>query len=75
MLFYPPMITVGVPMTITPPCAVVSPCLAAGAPPIITVAEPCTIVSGGPTQAEHGNERRGWLGADARNLFFVGRNQ
>src|SRR6516225_8088133 len=26
-------------------------------------------------QAEHGNERRGWLGPDARDLLFVGRNQ
>jgi hypothetical protein len=33
-----------------PPCAVESPILAAGLPPIITVADPLTIESGGPTQ-------------------------
>ena len=36
-------------MTIEPPWAVVSPWRAAGFFPIITVAEPLTIVSGGPT--------------------------
>ena len=35
---------------ITPLCPVKSPNRAAGFPPIITVAEPFTIVSGGPTQ-------------------------
>ena len=44
------MITVGQPMMMLPPCAVVSPILAAGLPPIITVVEPLMIVSGGPTQ-------------------------
>src|SRR5690606_3084957 len=33
-----------------PPWAHVSPCRAAGRPPIMTVADPFTIVSGGPTQ-------------------------
>lgn len=47
---YPPIITVGHPATIVPPCAVLSPMRAAGLPPIITVDEPFTIVSGGPTQ-------------------------
>ena len=37
-------------MTITPPCAVESPILAAGRPPIITDPEPVTMVSGGPAQ-------------------------
>jgi len=37
-------------MTIEPPCAVESPILAAGCPPIITVDDPLTIESGGPTQ-------------------------
>jgi hypothetical protein len=45
---YPPMITVAHPNVIAPPCAVLSPCLAAGIPPIITVPEPAAIVSGGP---------------------------
>ena len=44
------MITVGHPKTILPPCAQVSPCLAAGLFPINTVAEPLIIVSRGPTQ-------------------------
>ncbi len=44
--------TVGQPITIVPPCAVVSPIRAAGFPPIITVAEPFTIASGGPTQTQ-----------------------
>ena len=37
---HPPIITVGQPITMLPPCAVVSPIRAAGLPPIITVAEP-----------------------------------
>jgi hypothetical protein len=37
-------------MTITPPCAVKSPIRAAGMNPIITVAEPLTMTSGGPAQ-------------------------
>jgi len=49
---YPPIITVGAPTTILPPCAVVSPILAAGLPPIITVADPLTMTSGGPTQTQ-----------------------
>jgi len=47
---HPPIITVGSPRTMDPPCAVVSPIRAAGFPPIITVADPFTMVSGGPTQ-------------------------
>ncbi len=46
------MMTVGQPTVMAPPCAVVSPCLAAGIPPIITVTDPCTIVSGGPVQMQ-----------------------
>lgn len=46
---YPPIITVGHPAAIVPPCAVLSPMRAAGLPPIITVDEPFTIASGGPT--------------------------
>jgi hypothetical protein len=46
--FYPPIITVGQPTVIVPPWAVMSPCLAAGVPPIITVADPIATVSGGP---------------------------
>src|SRR6185312_3927679 len=42
-------ITVGHPSTILPPCAVVSPILAEGSPPMVTVAEPLVITSGGPT--------------------------
>jgi len=49
---YPPIITVGAPTTMLPPCAVVSPILAAGLPPIITVAEPLAMVSGGPTHTQ-----------------------
>ena len=49
ILTHPPICTVGKPATITPPCAVKSPCLAAGLPPINTVVDPTTIVSGGPT--------------------------
>src|SRR4051812_49915117 len=47
---YPPIITVGQPRMIVPPCAVLSPILAAGLPQMSTVAEPFTILSGGPTQ-------------------------
>src|SRR5665213_4197290 len=46
---YPPIITVGQPRMMEPPCAVGSPMRAAGLPPIITVVEPMTIESGGPT--------------------------
>ena len=35
-----------------PPWAVVSPILAAGLPPIITVADPMTMASGGPVQTQ-----------------------
>jgi hypothetical protein len=42
--------TVGHPITMLPPCAVLSPILAAGMLPIITVPDPATIVSGGPAQ-------------------------
>ena len=49
-LVYPPIKTVGHPNTIEPPCAVLSPIRAAGLPQIITVADPFTIESGGPTQ-------------------------
>lgn len=45
------MMTVNSPATIVPPWAVESPILAAGIPPIITVAEPVTMLSGGPAQA------------------------
>lgn len=48
----PPIITVGHPRTIEPPCAVGSPIRAAGFPPIITVADPWMIESGGPTQTQ-----------------------
>jgi hypothetical protein len=47
---YPPIKTVGKPITIVPPCAVASPILAAGFPQIKTVAEPSIILSGDPTQ-------------------------
>ena len=47
---HPPICTVGIPPTITPPCAVKSPCRAAGRPPMKTVDEPITITSGGPAQ-------------------------
>lgn len=47
-IFYPPISTVGHPTTIVPPCAVESPILAAGLPPINTVAEPIMMLSGGP---------------------------
>src|ERR1044071_5299283 len=46
----PPMITVGSPITMPPPCAVMSPCRAAGMKPIITVVDPMTITSGPPAQ-------------------------
>ncbi len=51
-MVYPPIITVEQPATIEPPWAVLSPMRAAGLPPIITVAEPFIIVSGGPTQVQ-----------------------
>lgn len=44
-----PMSTVGQPIMMAPPCAVVSPCLAAGFPPISTVVDPIATTSGGPT--------------------------
>jgi hypothetical protein len=47
---YPPICTVGDPTTITPPWAVMSPTRAAGLPPMSTVPEPVTMVSGGPAQ-------------------------
>jgi hypothetical protein len=47
---YYPINTVACPATIDPPCAVESPILAAGIPPINTVVEPITMESGGPTQ-------------------------
>lgn len=50
MLVYPPMRTVGAPMTIEPPWAVESPILAAGTPPINTVPDPIAMLSGGPVQ-------------------------
>lgn len=49
-LCHPPIMTVGHPATILPPCAVESPCRAAGCPPIITVVEPMAMLSGGPAQ-------------------------
>lgn len=52
MQAYPPIITVGHPNTMVPPCAVVSPIRAAGFPPIITIEDPFTILSGGPTQTQ-----------------------
>jgi hypothetical protein len=42
------MFTVKQPSTITPPCAVISPILAAGLPQMRTVAEPFAMVSGPP---------------------------
>jgi hypothetical protein len=48
----PPMITVGQPLAMLPPWAVASPILAAGLPPIITVAEAFTMAAGGPTQIQ-----------------------
>jgi hypothetical protein len=45
-----PIKTVANPATIVPPCAVESPILAAGFPPIKTVDEPITMLSGGPLQ-------------------------
>jgi hypothetical protein len=45
---YPPIITVGQPNMMLPPCAVTSPIRAAGILFIITVDEPITIESGGP---------------------------
>src|ERR1039457_1684668 len=46
---HPPMITVGQPITMDPPWAVMSPMRAASRPPIMTVLEPIAITSGGPT--------------------------
>jgi hypothetical protein len=46
---YQPIKTVGHPNVMVPPCAVMSPILAAGFPPISTVVEPIAITSGGPT--------------------------
>jgi hypothetical protein len=47
-IIYPPIITVGQPKIMLPPCAVTSPMRAAGILFIITVDEPITIESGGP---------------------------
>jgi hypothetical protein len=47
-----PIITVGVPATMLPPCAVGSPMRAAGLPPIRTVVEPMMMLSGGPVQIQ-----------------------
>jgi hypothetical protein len=47
-LNHPPISTFGQPTTMLPPWAVVSPIRAAGRPAIITVAEPFTMLSGGP---------------------------
>lgn len=47
---YPPIDTVGKPIDMIPPCAVVSPSRAAGLPPMSTVADPLIMVSGGPIQ-------------------------
>jgi hypothetical protein len=44
------MFTVAHPATMVPPCAVLSPNLAAGMPPINTEAEPAAMVSSGPVQ-------------------------
>src|SRR5690606_20239046 len=49
-VLYPPIKTVNSPNTIVPPCAVLSPNLAAGIPPIKTEDEPIIIESGGPAQ-------------------------
>src|SRR6476659_6646758 len=46
--YQPPIITVGQPIIIVPPCDVESPILAPGFPPINTVEEPIAILSGGP---------------------------
>jgi len=46
--YHHPIKTVASPADITPPCAVESPILAAGFPPIITLEDPDAIVSGGP---------------------------
>lgn len=45
----PPMITVGAPDTMVPPCAVMSPSRAAGLPESKTVVDPLITVEGGPT--------------------------
>jgi hypothetical protein len=56
-----PIITVGRPITITPPCTVWSPIRAAGRFPIKTVSEPIAIESGGPTQVHMSVARAaGW---------------
>ena len=47
---FQPIITVGHPIIMLPPWAVLSPILAAGRPPIITVALPAAMLSGGPAQ-------------------------
>jgi hypothetical protein len=47
-LFFYPIITVAHPNMMLPPCDVLSPMRAAGIPPIVTVAEPAAIESGGP---------------------------
>ena len=47
-----PITIVEDPMTILPPWAVMSPTLAAGSPPISTVAEPAAMMSGGPEQVQ-----------------------
>jgi len=52
LMFHPPIRTAGNPVTMLPPCAVLSPIRAAGLPPIITVTEPLTIASGGPVQVQ-----------------------
>src|SRR5690606_40786310 len=44
-----PIITVGSPTVITPPCAVKSPWQTTGTPLKKTFGAPCTITSGGPT--------------------------
>jgi hypothetical protein len=51
------MSTVGQPTIIEPPCAVLSPILAAGTPPIKTVVDPMIIESGGPTQVHRSPTR------------------
>jgi hypothetical protein len=45
-----PMVTVGQPATMTPPCVVESPMRAAGLLPMSTVGSPFLTASGGPTQ-------------------------
>jgi hypothetical protein len=56
-----PIITVGQPSTIAPPCAVGSPIRAAIRPPIKTVADPIAMISGGPTHTHMSVARAaGW---------------